>query len=56
LCKAKGIKPIGLSRSGDWIHADVSNYEQVERFIKEHKPTYVFHLAAKSTTRHDALF
>ena len=56
LCKAKGIKSIGLSRSGDWIHADVSNYEQVEQLIKEYKPTYVFHLAAKSTTRHDALF
>ncbi|OCR01807.1 epimerase [Oscillatoriales cyanobacterium USR001] len=56
LCKTKGIKPIGLSRSGDWIHADVSNYEQVEGLIKEHKPIYVFHLAAKSTTRHDAVF
>ena len=56
LCKAKGIKSIGLSRSGDWIPGDVSNYEQVEQFIKEYKPTYVFHLAAKSTTRHDALF
>jgi GDPmannose 4,6-dehydratase len=56
LCKAKGITPIGLSRSGDWIQADVSNYEQVEGFIKEYQPTYIFHLAAKSTTRHDALF
>lgn len=56
LCKAKGIKSIGLSRSGDWMRGDVSNYEQVEQFIKEYKPTYVFHLAAKSTTRHDALF
>lgn len=56
LCKAKGIKSIGLSRSGDWMRGDVSNYEQVEKFIKEYKPTYVFHLAAKSTTRHDALF
>lgn len=55
-CKAKGIKSISLSRSGDWIRGDVSNYEQVEQFIKEYKPTYVFHLAAKSTTRHDALF
>ncbi|CBN57802.1 MULTISPECIES: GDP-mannose 4,6-dehydratase [Kamptonema] len=56
LCKAKGINPIGLSRSGDWMRGDISNYEQVEHFIKEYKPTYVFHLAAKSTTRHDALF
>ena len=56
LCKAKGIKPLGISRSQNWIRGDVSNYEQVEQFIKEHKPTYIFHLAAKSTTRHDALF
>lgn len=56
LCKAKGIKPIGLSRSGDWMRGDVSNYEQVEQLIKEYRPIYVFHLAAKSTTRHDAVF
>ncbi|MEG4005490.1 GDP-mannose 4,6-dehydratase [Microcoleus sp. Pol11C1] len=56
LCKSKGIKPTGLSRSGDWIRGDVSDCEQVEEFVKEYKPTYIFHLAAKSTTRHDALF
>lgn len=56
LCKAKGINSIGISRSGDWIHGDVSEYEQVEQLIKKYKPTYIFHLAANSTTRHDALF
>lgn len=56
LCKEKGITSIGISRSGDWIHGDVSNYEQVEQLIKKYKPTYIFHLAANSTTRHDALF
>ncbi|HLO47166.1 MAG TPA: GDP-mannose 4,6-dehydratase [Kamptonema sp.] len=56
LCKAKGINPLGISRSQDWIRGDVSNYEQVEQLVKEYKPTYIFHLAAKSTTRHDALF
>jgi GDPmannose 4,6-dehydratase len=56
LCKAKGIEPIGVSRSGDWVRADVSCYEQVEQLIKKHRPTYIFHLAANSTTQHDALF
>jgi GDPmannose 4,6-dehydratase len=56
LCKAQGIEALGVSRSGDWMGGDVSDYEQVEEFVKEYKPTYIFHLAAKSTTRHDALF
>ena len=56
LCKAKGIKPLGVSRSGDWIRGDVSDYKQVEELVKKYKPTYLFHLAATSTTRHDALF
>ncbi len=56
LCKLKTIEPIGVSRCGNWVRGDVSNYKQVEQLIKEHKPTYIFHVAAKSTTRHDALF
>lgn len=56
LCKLKGIEPIGISRSGNWLHGDVSNYEQVEQLIKKYQPAYVFHVAANSTTRHDALF
>jgi GDPmannose 4,6-dehydratase len=56
LCKLKGIEPIGVSRSGNWLHGDVSHYEQVEQLIKKNKPVYIFHVAANSTTRHDALF
>ena len=56
LCKLKGIESIGVSRTGDWVHGDVACYEQVERLIKDHVPSYVFHVAANSTTRHDALF
>ena len=56
LCQAQGIISIGISRSGDFIHGDVSDSGQVEQLIKEYKPKYVFHLAAKSTTRHDAMF
>lgn len=56
LCRAKGLEPIGVSRSGNWIHGDISRYELVEDLVKKHLPAYIFHVAANSTTRHDALF
>jgi len=56
LCKLKRIEPIGVSRSGEWMQGDVSCYDQVEHLIKEYRPTYLFHLAANSSTKHDALF
>ncbi len=56
LCKAKSISPIEVSRSGTWICGDISCYEQVEQLIKKYLPTYVFHVAANSTTRHNVLF
>ena len=33
-----------------------SCYDQVEQLIKEYHPTFIFHLAAKSTTQHNAIF
>jgi GDPmannose 4,6-dehydratase len=56
LCREKGIAAVGVSRKGKWVHGDVARYEDVERLIREYLPDYVFHLAASSTTRHDALF
>lgn len=56
LCKLKGIEPICISRTGTEIHADVSKNALVESLIKKYIPTYVFHLAANSTTRHDTVF
>lgn len=56
LCKLKGIDSIGISRSGNGFPGNVADYDQVEQLIKQHLPLYVFHLAANSTTRHDALF
>ena len=51
------IEVIGVSRSsGDWIQGDVSNFNFIENFIKSVKPDYIFHFAANSTTKHDALF
>ena len=56
LCKLKGIDPIGVARSGNGLLGNVADYGQVEQLIKQYLPTYIFHLAANSTTRHDALF
>jgi len=56
LCKAKGINPIGISRSGNCIHGDISDYQTVEQLVKKYMPSYIFHVAANSTTRHDVLF
>jgi len=56
LCREKGIEPIGVSRSADFVHADVSKYDEVESLVKQHQPSHIFHVAANSTTRHDALF
>ena len=56
LLHKQGIVVIGISRKGDFLKLDISNYEEVSIFIKEEQPDYVFHLAANSTTRHDALF
>jgi GDPmannose 4,6-dehydratase len=56
ICKKNGIMPIGISRSDAMIRADVSSYTQVEELMKQYMPRYIFHLAANSTTRHEALF
>jgi GDPmannose 4,6-dehydratase len=54
LLQTKGVTVICASRKGDGLHVDVSNYDAVSSLVKIHKPTYIFHLAANSTTRHDA--
>ncbi len=51
------IECIGVSRtSGQWLSGDVGQTTFVNELIKNEKPDYIFHLAANSTTRHDALF
>jgi GDPmannose 4,6-dehydratase len=56
LLKNKAIEVIGVSRSSGDCKGDISEYAFVEALIKKNKPQYIFHLAAKSTTKHDALF
>lgn len=57
LLSREGVDVIGVSRSNDkWIKGNVADFDFVKGLIKEHKPEYVFHLAANSTTRHDVVF
>ncbi len=57
ILQKNNVQVMGVSRSeGNWVRGDVSNRTFVEELIRNHQPDYVFHLAANSTTRHDALF
>jgi GDPmannose 4,6-dehydratase len=58
LCAERGIETIGVSRAagGDWLVGDVGRREQVDALVGKHRPDYIFHLGANSTTRHDAVF
>jgi GDPmannose 4,6-dehydratase len=56
LLRDKGVEVIGVSRSGDFLRIDITDFTQVQALIQKEKPDYLFHLAANSTTRHDALF
>ena len=47
---------LGISRTGDGLRGDVASFEFVEELVRSHKPDVIFHLAATSTTRHEALF
>lgn len=55
-CRKRRIEVIGISRSGPWLHGDVASAEIVEKLIRSHHPEMIFHLAATSTTRHDAIY
>ncbi len=56
LLKEKGVKVIGVSRSGDFLRTDIVNFAQISTLIQNEQPNFVFHLAANSTTKHEALF
>jgi len=55
-CRKRRIEVIGVSRSGPWLHGDVASSESVENLIRSHCPEMIFHLAATSTTKHDAIY
>jgi GDPmannose 4,6-dehydratase len=52
----ENIEVMTISRNGNHLNGDISNFEFVQEQIKTFCPDYVFHFAANSTTRHSALF
>ncbi len=56
LLEKQGLQVIPVSRKGTNISADVADTVAVRDLIATYKPAYIFHLAANSTTRHDAMF
>jgi GDPmannose 4,6-dehydratase len=58
LCQGNGIfvQGFALEGSSDCQIGDISDFATVERLVNELQPDYIFHLAAVSTTRHEALF
>ena len=56
LCQQRQIEAVTVARSaGFQCQGSVTDRNLVEKLVRE-KPDFIFHLAANSTTRHDALF
>jgi GDPmannose 4,6-dehydratase len=55
-CRQRAIEPIGVSRNGEWVKGDISQFAQVEHLVKSYHPDFLFHIAANSSTRHETLF
>jgi GDPmannose 4,6-dehydratase len=56
LLEQNTFEVIGISRHGNFIHGDVSDYNLVKKLVNQHQPEFIFHLAANSTTKYEALF
>jgi GDPmannose 4,6-dehydratase len=52
----KKIEVIGIDRKGNGIKGDVGDFAFTEKLIRKHKPDYIFHFAAISSTKHEVLF
>ncbi len=55
LLQLNNIEVISISRNSGSVIGDVADREFVENIIKDRQPSYVFHFAANSTTKHSAL-
>ncbi len=56
LLQEKNVEVIAVSRSVGFLQTDISIFTEVGLLVKNTQPDFIFHLAANSTTRHDALF
>jgi GDPmannose 4,6-dehydratase len=52
----KGLEVIGISRSSAEVRGNVADYSFVRSTIEKHRPDFIFHFAAQSTTAHKAIF
>ncbi len=56
LLRRQGCAVITTARHAPHVILDVQNREAVFQLVREHKPDYLFQLAAASATRHELLF
>lgn len=56
LLNKHNIDVISSSRKESNVDGNVGDLAFVKNLIEQNKPDYIFHLAANSTTRHDALY
>ncbi len=56
LLQSLNIEVIAVSRSKNFIQTDIASFTEVSLLVQNSQPDYIFHLAANSTTKHDALF
>lgn len=58
LLRRKNAELLCVSRSAQTaeIRGSVADWPLVEKLVRVHQPDYILHLAANSTTRHEALF
>jgi GDPmannose 4,6-dehydratase len=56
LLRSLGHNVIGVSRGGDYLRTNISSFDEVAELVRVHHPNFIFHLAADSTTKHEAMF
>lgn len=56
LLSNSGIAVINISRTNAAVCGSVSDYNFVQNLVKENLPDYIFHFAARSSTKHEFLF
>lgn len=57
ILKDNNVEVVGVDIRGEnVITGDISDFGFVESLVKKHSPDYIFHFAALSSTKHDALF
>lgn len=52
----KGYEVTGVSRGGDFLKTDITDFNSVQNLLENIQPELIFHLAANSTAAHHALF